>query len=47
MRVLSVIDEPTTVKKVLHHLGLPAEPPDLSAARAPPMEQVGFGFDVA
>jgi Putative transposase len=47
MRVLSVIDEPAVVKRILDHLGLPTEPPPLAPARASPMDQVGFGFEVA
>jgi hypothetical protein len=47
MRVLSVIDEPGVVKRILDHLGLPTEPPLLAPARASPMHQVGFGFEVA
>ena len=47
LRVLSVIDHPTVAKRIPDPLGLRSEPPPLAPARAPPMDQMGFGFESA
>ena len=39
MRVISVIEDPTVIKKILDHLHLPAELPTIHPARAPPQQE--------
>ena len=36
------IEGQVAVQKILHHLGLPAEPPEPAPARAPPRRSVHF-----
>ena len=38
MRVTAFIIEPASVKPLLQNLGLPTEPPPLTPARGPPLE---------
>jgi len=40
MRLIAFLTEPTSVKSLLEHLGLPAEPPALAPARAPPLDDL-------
>ncbi len=49
MRLTAFLTEPTSVKSVLEHLGLPTEPPVLAPARAPPLDDVDqvSAFDLA
>jgi hypothetical protein len=46
MQVMVTITEPTTVKKILTHLGLPTEPLPRAQARDP-TGQESFDFDAA
>ena len=39
MRVISVIEDPKTIKKILDHLHLPSEVPKIHPARAPPQQE--------
>ncbi|MBK8099513.1 MAG: ATP-dependent helicase HrpA [Planctomycetes bacterium] len=41
-RLLTFISDQVAVQKILHHLGLPAEPPEPAPARAPPRRSVHF-----
>jgi DNA-directed RNA polymerase subunit H (RpoH/RPB5) len=43
---MATITDPTVVKKILAHLGLPTEPLPRARARDP-TGQVSFGFDAA
>jgi hypothetical protein len=36
------ITDPPVVHRILSHVGLPTEPPDIAPARAPPMLDIGF-----
>jgi hypothetical protein len=36
LRVLAVIMDPLVVRRILEHLDLPADPPQVAAARGPP-----------
>ena len=36
MRIISVIEDPKVIKKILNHLKLPSEAPKIHQARAPP-----------
>jgi hypothetical protein len=40
MRIIAAIEEPTAIKKILSHLGLPTKIPQLAPARAPPNTEV-------
>lgn len=40
MRLIASLTEPASVKRILEHLGLPAEPSALAPARAPPLDDV-------
>jgi hypothetical protein len=42
MRVLATITHPDTIRRILEHLGLHAEPLARAPARDPTWEQVGF-----
>ena len=44
MRVIAAIDDPPLVKKILDHLGLPAERPAISSARSPPQLELDDDF---
>jgi hypothetical protein len=46
MRVLATISDPATVRKILSHLGVRADPLPLAPARDP-TGQTDFGFDAA
>jgi hypothetical protein len=35
-KLLAFLTEPRTVRRILEHLELPAEPPPITPARAPP-----------
>ena len=39
MRVISVIEDPKAIKKILDHLHLPSEVPKIHPARAPPQQE--------
>jgi hypothetical protein len=41
-RLLTFLTDPLVIQKVLRHLGLPAEPPELAPARPPPARSVRF-----
>ena len=43
LRLLATIEDPTTVTKILAHLGLPTEAPAVTPARSPPQPD-GFDF---
>jgi len=43
MEILSFVTEKSAIQRILHHLGLPTEPPPISPARDPP--QAEFEFD--
>jgi hypothetical protein len=47
MRVLSTLTEPSSVRKILDHLGMRSEPLVAAPARDPTWEQATFGFDAA
>ena len=40
MRLIAFLTEPTSVKPILVHLGLPIEPPRDAPARDPPLEEL-------
>jgi hypothetical protein len=40
MKILAVVTAPTTVRRILKHLGLPTEAPQLHAARPPPQMEL-------
>ncbi|MCE9593292.1 MAG: hypothetical protein K8S98_03765 [Planctomycetes bacterium] len=42
-KLVALINDGVVVRKILAHLGLPTEPPQLAPARAPP--QVEFAFE--
>jgi hypothetical protein len=42
MKILAFLTDPTVVKAILLHLGLPHRPPPLSPARARPQSQIDF-----
>ena len=42
MIVLAAINDPTVVKKILEHLGLPTAGPTCAPARAPPETEFDF-----
>ena len=42
LRVIAAIDDPSVVRKILAHLGLPTERPTIAPARSPPEQ---FDFD--
>lgn len=42
MKVISFITDPTTINKILSHLGLPTKPPTTAPARAPPQIEMLF-----
>jgi hypothetical protein len=46
MRVLATITDPATVRKILSHLAVRADPLSLAPARDP-TDQTDFGFDAA
>ncbi|MBK8099570.1 MAG: ATP-dependent helicase HrpA [Planctomycetes bacterium] len=41
-RLLTFVSDQFTIQRILHHLGLPVEPPELAPARAPPRRSVHF-----
>jgi DNA-directed RNA polymerase subunit H (RpoH/RPB5) len=45
MRVLSTLTDPATIRRILEHLGVRAEPLPRAPARDPTWEQVDLGFD--
>jgi hypothetical protein len=46
MHRISHIDAPETIERILGHMGLPTQPPQRAAARAPPQGELDFGdFD--
>ncbi|AUX41808.1 uncharacterized protein SOCE26_032330 [Sorangium cellulosum] len=45
MHVLATITQPSTIRRILEHLGLRAEPLTAAPARDPTWEQVDLGFD--
>ena len=36
IRIISVIESPAIIRRILEHVGLPAEPPVIAPARGPP-----------
>lgn len=42
-RVLTFLTDPPVLRAILEHLGLPADPPPLAPARAPPDPELPFG----
>ena len=46
MRVLTTLIDPSVVKKILSHLGVPTDPPPRARARDP-TGQMDLGFDAA
>ena len=40
MRLIAFLTESASVKPVLLHLGLPAEPPRVTPARSPPLDDL-------
>jgi len=40
MRLISMINEPTTIEKILAYLGLPTSPPVIATARPPPQLEI-------
>ena len=43
VEIIAYITEPTTVSRILGHLGLPTEPPLRAPARAPPQIDLELG----
>ncbi len=43
MRLVATIKDPDVIRKILTHLRLPTDPPQMAAARAPP--QMDFDDD--
>ncbi len=44
LKVISSIEEPEVIKKILNHLGLESKPRELLPARGPPEEEEVFDF---
>jgi hypothetical protein len=44
MRLVAMVDSPKVIKKILLHLGLETEPPQLTPARAPPQLELDEAF---
>jgi len=42
MRVISAITQQPVVQRILNHLGLPADVPRFTPARAPPQAELDF-----
>lgn len=42
MKIVALITEPSSVSRILKHLGVPTEPPPLQPARAPPQQDLDF-----
>ena len=42
MKIIAFITEPSSVSRILKHLGEPSEPPPLKPARAPPQQDFEF-----
>jgi hypothetical protein len=42
MRILAFVTEPLVLHRILRHLGLPAHPPPIAPARAPPQTDLDF-----
>ena len=40
MRLIAFLTDPASVKPILVHLGLPAEPPRVAPARDPPLDDL-------
>ena len=38
IRLIAFITDPAPIRKILHHIGEPVEPPPISPARGPPTE---------
>jgi hypothetical protein len=45
LRLIATIEDPTVVTRILRHLGLPTELPDLYPARPPPVSDGTLGLD--
>ena len=41
-RLIALITDPLVVRRILHHLDLPCEPPPIAPARPPPQMVLGF-----
>jgi hypothetical protein len=41
-RVLTFLTDPPVLRRILEHLGLPADPPPVASARAPPEPELPF-----
>jgi hypothetical protein len=41
-RMIALISDPFVVRRILTHLGLPAQPPPIAPARAPPQGVFAF-----
>jgi hypothetical protein len=42
MTIVAALTSPPAIERVLHHLGLPAAPPQLHPARLPPQVELPF-----
>ena len=42
MRIIAFIQDPPVIEKILHHIGEPTQPPEVSPARAPPQAEMAF-----
>ena len=42
MKIIAFITEPSSISRILKHLGVPTEPPPLQPARAPPQQDFDF-----
>jgi hypothetical protein len=40
MRIIAAVQSPSSVRRILEHLGLPTEPQELSPAREAPYEDL-------
>ena len=47
MTLIAFVTEPASVQRVLKHLSLPSQPPVLTPARGPPIEQAELDHSLA
>jgi hypothetical protein len=43
-RLLTFLTSPTTIRKILEHVGLPSDAPEIAAARPPPSDELPLGY---
>jgi hypothetical protein len=42
MRIIAFIQDPPVIKRILHHISEPTQPPEVLPARAPPQAEMDF-----